>query len=243
MIYILHIHILAASLAGLHEIHVILQERCVQNRLHSLLVAYVSDCQHILKRDRLSSDEVGARLYAYERHLVGSDFVYLSLEVLQIVVSLERIICLRYKSFRVNQFLYGTAQSGDVCLGGREMEIHQRDHARLHICLRKDVLAGPALMCRKHVLTAEDFLDGGLHTVEGLTARICVICLHHCGELEVGHRIHARIRQHIQINILVLEEEGVVSRILDFSETFLDREEIEFLDHSYLVHLQRHLVF
>ena len=26
-------------------------------------------------------------------------------------------------------------------------------------------------------------------------------------------------------------------RILDFSETFLDREEIEFLDHSYLVHL------
>ena len=28
-------------------------------------------------------------------------------------------------------------------------------------------------------------IDGGLHTVEGLTARICVICLHHCGELEV----------------------------------------------------------
>ena len=92
------------------------------------------------------------------------------------------------------------------------------------------------------VVRAEDFLHGGLHTVEGLGAGVGVVGDGHGRHLAVGHAVHAGIGDHIQVDVPVLEQERVVSGLLDAFEALFNGEEGEFLDDTHLVHLERDLV-
>ena len=127
-------------------------------------------------------------------------------------------------------------------LGGGEVEIHQRNHARAHIRLREDVLGRTALVGGQDVLRAEDFLDGGLDAIEGLGAGVGVVGDAHRGHLLVGHSVDAGVREHVHVDVFVLEKECVVAGFLDALEALLDREQVEFLDDAHLVHLQGDLI-
>ncbi len=235
-------HELAARLAGLHEVDVVLQQGSVENALDAEFVADVRDGKHVLQAHRLAADEVGAGLHAHEGDLLRTVVLDGLAEGLEVEVALERVIRLRDETLLVHQLDHFAAQAGDVRFGGGEVEIHQRDHARLHVGLREDVLRGAALVGRQDVLRAEDLLDGGLDAVEGLGSGVGIIGDAHRGDLLVGHTVHARVRDHIEIDVLVLEEEGVVSGFLDGLEALFDREQGEFLDDAHFVHLQGDLI-
>ena len=192
--------------------------------------------------NRLAADQVGAGFDAHEGDLVGRLFLDRRTELFQVEVSFERIVALRNQAFLVDQLDHFPTQPGNVRLCRRKMEIHQREHARLHEGFRQNVLSRTALVCRQHVVHAEHFLDGGLQPVPRLTAGVAVVGDAHRGHLQVGHRIDARIGDHVHINVAVLEKECIVARFLNGPETFSDREQIEFLNDTYLVHFQRNLV-
>ena len=236
------LHKLAARLTGLHEIYVVLEQGSVEHRLHAHLMADVGDGEHILQRHGLAANEVGARLHTHERHPVGSYLLDALAQVLQVEVALEGVVALGEQALGVDQLLHGAAETGDVCLGRGEVEVHQRHHAGLHERLGEDVLAGSSLVGGQHVLRAEHLLHSRLHAVEGLGAGIGIVGLHHRPELQIGHGVHTRVGEHVHVNILVLQEEGVVACLLYLLQTVLNGQKRELLYHSHLVHFEWHLV-
>ena len=64
----------------------------------------------------------------------------------------------------------------------------------------------------------------------------------HRSSLTVGHSVHARISEHIKINIFVLQQEGIITCLLDSAQALIHGQQIQLLNHAYLVHLQWHLV-
>ena len=94
----------------------------------------------------------------------------------------------------------------------------------------------------KHVVGAKHLLDSHLETVECLTAGIRIVSNVHGRSLAVGHGIDTAVGEHIHIDVLVLEQEGVVTGLLYFLQTLLHRQEGEFLYYTHLVHFQGHLI-
>ncbi len=242
MIDFLRLHELATSLAGLHEIYVVLQEGCVEHRLHSHLMTNVGHGKHILQRYGLTADEVGSRLHANESHSVGTYLLDALTQVLEVEVTLEGVVALGQESLGIHEFLHRTAQSCDMSLGGGEVEVHQCHHTGLHESLSEDVLAGTSLVGWQHVLCTEHLFHRSLHTIEGLGACIGIVSLHHGTKLQVAHGVDTRVGQHIHIDVLVLEQEGVVACLLNLLESVLHWQKRELLYHSYLVHFEWHLV-
>ena len=175
MIYLLGCHELALCFASLHEVDVVLEEGCVEDALYSVFMTYVGDCEHVLEGHRLSSDEVRTCLHTHERNFFRTILLDGLPQFPKIKVSLERLVRNRHKTLLSEHFDNFSAESGDMSLCGGEVEVHDRDHSRLHICLSQDVLCRTALMGRKHMLGAEDLEDCGLDPVEGLRTRIRVI--------------------------------------------------------------------
>ena len=130
-----------------------------------------------------------------------------------------------------------------MCLCGGEVEVHDGHHSGLHKTLGQNVLAGASLVGGQHVVHAEDLLHGSLQTVESLASGIRVVGGVHGSGLAVRHGINARVGEHIQIDVFVLEQEGVVARLLNGTQALFNGQQVQFLDDAHLVHLQRYLVF
>ena len=126
--------------------------------------------------------------------------------------------------------------------GGGEVKVHDSHRARFHKTFCQNVLAGAALVRRQYVVGTKHLFHGCFQTGEGLATRVGVICHMHSSSLTVGHGVHARIGEHIEINIFVLQQEGVITCLLDSAQALIHWQQIQFLNHAYLVHLQWHLV-
>ena len=168
MVDIFRIHELAACLARLHEIHVVLKQRGVKNRLHAHVVADVRHGKHVLKRDRLAADKVCASLDTYEGHILRTNLTDATAKILKVEISLERVVALRKQTLRIDKLLHCAAQTGDVSLRSGEMEVHQSHLARRDVCLGKNILTGATLMRRQDIVRVEHLLHRSLDTVEGL---------------------------------------------------------------------------
>ena len=137
----------------------------------------------------------------------------------------------------LHQLLHAAAQTGDVGLGGGEVVVHDNAVAGLDEPGGQNVLAGAALMGGQAVLDAEQFLQLGLHLVEGLRSGVGVVGHQHGGLLPVGHGVDAGIRQHIQKDILVVQLEGVESGVLHLLQPLFRGQQVQLLDDLHLVHL------
>ena len=172
MIDLFRRHILALSLACLHEIDVVLQQRCVEHGFNAILVTYVGHGKHIFKRYGLTADKVSAGLYSYERHLLRTVFLDSCLQFIEVEISFERIIALRQQTLAVDYLYHLSPKPRDVGFGSGEMEVHDSHHAGFHICLREDILTGAPLMCREHIVRTEHLFHSFLHPVESLASGI-----------------------------------------------------------------------
>ena len=71
----LEVHVLATCLAGLHEVDVVLEERCVEHADDVVVVADVGHGKHVLERYGLTADEVGTCLNTYKGDVLGTLFL------------------------------------------------------------------------------------------------------------------------------------------------------------------------
>ena len=206
-------------------------------------MADICNRKHILKRYRLTANQIGSRLYTNESHSVCSNFLNALAQVLKIEIALERIITLWQQTFWVQEFFHGTAKTGDMRFRSGKVEIHKCHHTRLDKSLGKDILACSSLMCRQDVFCTKNFFHSRLYSVEGFGASISIIGLHHGTKLQIGHAVNTRIGQHIHIYILILEQERIVACLLNFLQSVFYWQKRKLLNHSHLVHFEWHLVF
>ena len=76
--------------------------------------------------------------------------------------------------------------------------------------------------------------------VVGGAAGVRVVGDHHRGLLAVAHRVRAAVREHVQEDVRVLEQERVVPGSRDAREAVVHGDQVELLDDADLVHLERH---
>ncbi|MPN54388.1 hypothetical protein SDC9_202058 [bioreactor metagenome] len=75
----------------------------------------------------------------------------------------------------------------------------------------------------------------------GFAAGIAVVCHQHRSLLAIAHRVDPAVGQHIQEDIPVSEQEGIVAGFGHGKESLIHIRQIEFLDNPDLVHLQWNL--
>ena len=168
-------HILALCLASFHEVDVVLQQRSVQYAGNTEFVTDVCHGQHVLQADGLSTDEVSSGFHAHIGNLLRSIFADGLLQFLQVKVALEGVVALGQQTFLLYQFKHLASATGNVCLCGGEVEVHDGHHSGLHKAFGQNVLAGASLVGGQHVVHAEDLLHGSLQTVESLASGIRVV--------------------------------------------------------------------
>ena len=155
----------------------------------------------------------------------------------QIDISLERQVAVADKTLLFDQLLHAAAQTGDMRLGGGEVVVHYDTVAGLDKAGGENVLAGTPLMGGQAVLDAEQLLELGLHTEEGLAAGIGVVSLQHGRLLAVGHGVDAGIGKHVQKNVAVVQLEGIEPGLLHFFQALGGGQQVQLLDDLDLVHL------
>ena len=84
--------VLVGRLAGLDEPEVVGEQARVEHVEQTVLVADLPDRVHVRERDRLTADQVRARLDAHEGDLVGAVLRDEGLELGGVQVALERVL-------------------------------------------------------------------------------------------------------------------------------------------------------
>ena len=231
-------HVLAGCLAGLDEVEVILQEARVEDGHNAVLAAYLADVVHILQGERLAADEVRAGLYAQEGDVLRARLGDEAAQLVEVDVALEGVVARGLYALVAEQLGHGAAEAGDVRLGRGEVEVHRHHVAGLHEGDGEDVLAGAALVGGEEEVRAEELVHLGLQPVEGRAAGVAVVADEHRGGLAVAHAVDAGVGQHVEEDVLVLEQEGVVARLGDGLGAALHGLEVQLLHHAHLVQLE-----
>ena len=122
------------------------------------------------------------------------------------------------------------------------MVVHGHHVPGLHEGAGDDVFTGAALVGGKQVFLAEDVLHGLLQTVKALGTGIGVIRPEHGGNLVVAHGVDAGIRQHVQINVIRAQLEGVEPGFLRGFQAAFHGNEVQFLHHADFVQFQGNLL-
>ncbi|OPY90664.1 MAG: hypothetical protein A4E72_00547 [Syntrophus sp. PtaU1.Bin208] len=154
-------------------------------------------------------------------------------------VSLEGIAARRDQGVISHQVQNPGADDFHMNPRGRKVVIVQDDLRRLEENLDEEMLGGPSLMNRQGVLEPEDLLDhiGQFH--EACGAGIGVVGNHHGGKLVVAHGIRSAVRQHIQENILRLQEKSVIAHGPQTLQALCSRKEINLLYDLHAMHFHR----
>lgn len=95
---------------------------------------------------------------------------------------------------------------------------------------------------RAEGIFAEYVFHSLFQAVKALGAGIGVVRTEHGGDLVVAHRVDAGIRQHVQINVIRAELEGVETRFPCGFQAALHGNEVQLLDYADLVQFQRNLL-
>ena len=88
------------------------------------------------------------------------------------------------------------------------------------------------------MLDAEYFGKLIVHSVEGLAARVSIVCSEHCGLHIVAHSVNTGVGEHIHKDIAVMKKEGVEACLSDLRESFLCGKKVKLLNYLYLMHLK-----
>ena len=123
-----------------------------------------------------------------------------------------------------------------------EVKVHRYYISRFDVCFGKNVLARTSLVRRKEIFCSEHILECTLQPVACLASCIRVVCPQHGCLLEVGHRINARIGQHIHKHVFVLKQERIVARFIYIFYALFYGWKKKFLNYAHFVHFKRHLV-
>ena len=214
-----------------------MQERSVQYRQNAVFAADGGGGLHVLVGDGLAADEIGTGLQPDEGDVGGRLLQNTGFQRVQIDIALEGKIAVADKPLLFDQLLHASTQTGDMRLGGGEVVVHDDTAAGLDKAGGENVLAGPALVGGQAVLNAEQLLELGLHAEEGLAAGVGIIGLQHGRLLAVGHGVDARISEHIQENVAVMQLEGIEPGLLHFFKTLGSGQQVQLLDDLDLVHL------
>lgn len=95
---------------------------------------------------------------------------------------------------------------------------------------------------RAEGIFAEYVFHSLFQAVKALGAGIGVVRTEHGGDLVVAHCVDAGIRQHVQINVIRAELEGVETRFPCGFQAALHGNEVQLLDYADLVQFQRNLL-
>ena len=130
----LDVHILATCLTCLHEVHVVLKERCVEHADNVVVMADVGHCKHVLERNWLSTDKVCTSLNTNECHVFSTLLLDSGTELSQVEVALKWVVSLRTESLLRNEFLNCSTHASDVSLSRCEVEVHERHLSWFYEC-------------------------------------------------------------------------------------------------------------
>ena len=93
-------------------------------------------------------------------------------------------------------------------------------------------------MRREQELRAEYLMHLVLEPRERRAAGVAVVADEHGGRLAVAHRVDAGICEHVEEDVLILQQEGVVARLGDGRGAALDGLQVQLLHHAHLVQLE-----
>ena len=98
--------------------------------------------------------------------------------------------------------------------GGGEVHVAGHILAGFDGDVAEDVLGATALMGGDDVLGAEELLHGGLQMEPVAAAGIGFVALHQAAPLLVAHGVGAGVGEQVDIDILRIDQEGVVAGLL-----------------------------
>jgi len=93
-------------------------------------------------------------------------------------------------------------------------------------------------MRRQEEVEAEDLAQLLVETRVGGAAGVAVVGDQHGRLLPVAHGVDAAVGEHVEEDVFVLEQEGVVARLVHRLMPVLDRPQVQLLHDAHLVHLQ-----
>ena len=172
MIYLLCCHVFALGFAGLHEVHVVLQQRGVEHAHYAVFVTHIGHGEHVLERYGLSAYEVCPGFYAHECYILGAVLPDGFLEYVEVEVALERVVALGFQAFAVDYFYNFASAARYVGFGRGEVEVHDSHRTGLHECFGQNVLAGSSLMGGQQIFGSEYLLDCATQAVECFASRV-----------------------------------------------------------------------
>ena len=210
--------------AGLDEVDVFRQQADVEHEQEPVLVADLADFAHVGDRERLSADQIGAGFHADVGHVLLAACGDQGFEFGDVHVALEGEVALDLERFVGEQLSDPAACQLNVGLGGGEVKVHRHHAVLAHEDLADDVLGGTALMHRQEVLGPEDLDDRLVESGVGSGAGVGVIGDRHRGDLLIAHGVRAAVREHVEEDVAVLQQERVEAGALDGFESFLDRQ-------------------
>ena len=149
---------------------------------------------------------------------VGDEFP----ELAEVYVALEGVVARGLYALVLDELGHAGAEAGDMRLGRGEVEVHRHHVAGLHKGDGQDVLAGAALVGGEEEVGAKELVHLRLEPVEAGAAGVAVVAYQHGGGLAVAHAVYAGIGEHVEEDVLVLEQEGVVPSLRDGLEAALD---------------------
>src|SRR5450756_1900933 len=122
---------------------------------------------------------------------------------------------------------------GELLVQARRGEVHVAGHdvAGLDEDLRQDVLGGAALVGGHQVLVAVDLPNRRLEVVEVAAAGVGLVAEHHAGPLAVAHGARAGVGEQVDVDVLALQQKGVVAGLADGALAFLAGRHLYGFDH------------
>jgi hypothetical protein len=120
-----------------------------------------------------------------------------------------------------------------VQAGGGEVHVPRHELAGLDQQLRQNVLGAAALVSGDDEAVAVVLLHGFFEVVEVLAAGVGLVAQHHAGPLPVAHRAGARVGQQVDVDVVALEQEGVVAGLTNGPLAVFERGDVQRLDDLY----------
>ena len=183
--------ILHGLFSCLDEIEVVLEERCVKNGCDAVFLRKIGNRLHILIGNRLTADKVCSCFNSYVGDIIRTLALDACTHLIKVNVALEGEIALHNKSLILDKLLNASAETSNVSLGCSEVIVHDDAVTGLNEVLSDNVLCRTSLVSREKVLNTEELGELIVHSVEGFTTCISIVCTEHCRLHIVTHCVNA----------------------------------------------------
>ena len=176
-----------------------------------MAVAQLAQGAHVGHRDRLAAGHVDRAGQRDVGDALRADLGDERLQLGQVDVALEGVQRGRVVGLVDDDVVEGGA--GQLLVEPRRREVHVAGHvvAGLDERLADEVLGAATLVGGHEVPVAVVALDGLLEVVVVAAAGVGLVAQHHAGPLAVAHGRGARVGQQVDVDVVRVEQEGVVA--------------------------------